>query len=323
MIDVSIIMPVYNTERYITRCIESVRMQNFINWELILINDGSSDHSGSICDKYAKLDNRIQVIHQHNQGVSQARNNGINLAKGKYITFIDSDDWIESNFLSLGMKAINDMKVDILITGFIFHENGINKNIFKKGKQELLTREKAKKELLLQEKFNWAVYDKFYKRELFKNIKFDIKYKIGEDMLFVWQIFNISEKIAYVPLYKYFYDISASSTMSSKFSLKWFDGIKVKKRIFKEIDVSYKELKLLSKIICIVEMTVLSKKAIIADNYNTKRLIKYLQMNIRKYFYFIFLYPNSNIITFKQRLGIIYFSLPYCICKTFSNYLSR
>ena len=95
MIEISIIVPVYNTEKYIIRCINSVLKQTFRNWELILIDDGSIDSSGKICDFFQKKDNRIKVIHKKNEGVSIARNLGITLSKGNYITFIDSDDWVD------------------------------------------------------------------------------------------------------------------------------------------------------------------------------------------------------------------------------------
>ena len=96
---ITIIVPVYNTATHLRTCIDSIVSQTVPDWELILINDGSTDASGSICDEYATKDSRIAVVHQQNSGVSNARNKGIELAKGNFITFIDSDDWIELNFI--------------------------------------------------------------------------------------------------------------------------------------------------------------------------------------------------------------------------------
>ena len=112
--DISIIVPVYNVEKYLNRCLDSIINQSFINFELILINDGSTDKSGKICDKYAQIDKRVRVIHKKNEGVSLTRNLGINIAKGDYITFIDSDDWIEQDFLK---KAIEYIKENNLYRG--------------------------------------------------------------------------------------------------------------------------------------------------------------------------------------------------------------
>ena len=105
---VSIIVPLFNAEKFAKRCIESVLMQTFKNYELILIDDGSKDKTGEICDKYAEKDTRIKVIHKNNGGVSSARNTGLDMAKGEWITFLDADDWIEPNFLLIVDNNSND-----------------------------------------------------------------------------------------------------------------------------------------------------------------------------------------------------------------------
>lgn len=321
--DISIIVPVYNVEKYLKRCLDSIVNQSFNDFELILINDGSIDKSGIICDEYAQIDKRIKVVHKKNEGVSLTRNLGISIASGEYITFIDSDDWIEQDFLKKAIEYIKKNNVSILITGFVFENNKKIFNIFNGEKDEIFLNNEIKKEFLKQNKFSWTVYDKFFKREIIKKYKFDSRIKIGEDMLFCWQIFKNIEKIGYLPLYKYHYDISASKTMTSDFSLKWFDGIKVKKAIYKDVKDISRELELLARIVCIVELVVLSKKAITSNVYGIKRLIKLLQYYIRKNIYIVFLYPRSNIMTFRQRVGMIYFFLPYKCCKLISSILKR
>ena len=129
MIKLSIIMPVYNVKNYIRKCIESVLEQKFIDYELILVDDGSNDGSGVICDEYSKKDKRIIVIHQKNKGLSGARNSGINIAKGEFIGFIDSDDWIHKNmYYDLVNIAIKE-KSDIVQCGYIKTENEEENNI--------------------------------------------------------------------------------------------------------------------------------------------------------------------------------------------------
>lgn len=321
--DISIIVPVYNAEKYLKRCINSIVNQSFCDFELILINDGSTDKSGIICDEYAQIDKRIKVVHKKNEGVSLTRNLGINIANGEYITFIDSDDWIEQDFFKKSIEYIKKNDVSILITSFVFEYNKKVFNIFCGKKDEIILNDEIKKAFFKQNKFTWTVYDKFFKKEIIKKYKFDSRFKIGEDMLFCWQILKNIEKIGYLPLYKYHYDISASKTMSSNFSLKWFDGIKVKKIIYKDVRNISRELELLARSVCIVEMMVLSKKAIKSNVYSTKRLIKLLQYHIRKNIYIIFLYPRSNIMTFRQRLGMIYFFLPYRFCKLINEILKK
>ena len=115
---ISIIIPVYNVEKYLAKCIDSILNQAFTDWELILIDDGSVDQSGKICDEYACKDNRIKVTHKKNEGVSKARNTGITLAKGEYICFIDSDDWIDVNYLQ--NFKIQEQQCDFYFSGALY-----------------------------------------------------------------------------------------------------------------------------------------------------------------------------------------------------------
>ena len=110
---ITIIVPIYNVKPYLSRCIESIINQDYKKLEIILVDDGSTDKSGNICDEYAKKDKRIIVIHQENQGLSCARNNGTRISKGKYIAYIDSDDYIELDYISYLYKLIKDNKADI------------------------------------------------------------------------------------------------------------------------------------------------------------------------------------------------------------------
>lgn len=128
-IEISVIVPVYNVEKYLDKCIQSILDQSFKNFELILIDDGSFDSSGLICDKYLNLDNRVIVRHQVNKGQSAARNVGLDCACGKYITFIDSDDWVEPQYLEFLYNKINNVKVDIVRGAFKQIGVNVNKNI--------------------------------------------------------------------------------------------------------------------------------------------------------------------------------------------------
>ena len=126
MPEISIIVPVYNVEKYLPRCVDSILNQTFTNFELILVNDGSTDRSGIICDQYKKRDNRIKVIHKTNEGVSKARNIGISEAKGRYIEFIDSDDWIERSLLEDTLKQIRIDNSDIIFFGLLYEDEDDN-----------------------------------------------------------------------------------------------------------------------------------------------------------------------------------------------------
>ena len=116
--DVSIIVPIYNSEKYIERCIKSILNQTYKNFELILINDGSTDKSIDILNKYKKIDKRISIIDKKNEGVAKTRNLGIQKAKGKYVMFIDNDDFINKNYVETYYKIIKEKKLDIVIGGY-------------------------------------------------------------------------------------------------------------------------------------------------------------------------------------------------------------
>ena len=117
MAEISVIVPVYNVDNYIEQCVESVVNQKYSDFELLLIDDGSKDRSGKICDRYAENDARIKVVHQQNKGVSVARNVGVALSTGKYITFLDSDDWLDQDFLETAVNLISTANADILVYG--------------------------------------------------------------------------------------------------------------------------------------------------------------------------------------------------------------
>lgn len=119
---ISIIVPIYNSAKYLAQCIDSIICQSYTDWELILVDDGSKDQSGRICDEYAKQDHRITVIHQPNKGVSSARNVGIAIAKGEYLCFVDADDWLEPSFLI--EFQFDRIGADFYIGGYIFNTYG-------------------------------------------------------------------------------------------------------------------------------------------------------------------------------------------------------
>ena len=122
---ISVIVPIYNAEAYLSRCVDSILGQTFSDFELILVDDGSTDKSGAICDYYVSKDERVKVIHQHNSGVSAARNAGLEASKSRYVTFVDSDDYILDCFLSSLYSAITKRaNIDMAYCGYIIQKNG-------------------------------------------------------------------------------------------------------------------------------------------------------------------------------------------------------
>ena len=176
---ISIIVPIYNSEKYLHRCIDSILAQTFTDFELLLINDGSKDNSGTICDEYAAKEQRVRVFHKENGGASSARNVGLDNAKGEWITFVDSDDWIEKNYIH--QLCDFETKSDLYLCGykpyFIYIKSATYKN-----KDEI-------KDILNKHIFYFSsVYGKLFRSDIIKqkSIKFDKNINYAEDTVFVF-----------------------------------------------------------------------------------------------------------------------------------------
>ena len=184
MIDdlISVIIPVYNVEKYLKECLDSVINQTHKNIEIILIDDGSTDNSGKICDEYRKKDDRIIVIHKSNEGLSSARNDGLIHAKGKYIQFIDSDDYVNRDMLEITYSIIKKYNADVVTFSHYILNDG--KAICDCSKEEkVLNKMEAMKELLLDNKIRNYSWEKLWKKELFQDIK-EKNLKILQQLLF-------------------------------------------------------------------------------------------------------------------------------------------
>lgn len=200
---ISVIVPVYNVEKYLDECVESIVNQTYKNLEIILVDDGSTDNSGKICDELAKKDNRIHVIHKENGGLSDARNVGIDVSTGDYIQFIDSDDYIEHDMIEFLVSNIIKYNADISIcSNYIFDEEEcINQST---GEVCLYNRLEILQEVLLDEKIRCYAWNKLFRKELFKEIRFP-KGKILEDILTIPKLFEKANTVIFNDVAKYYY----------------------------------------------------------------------------------------------------------------------
>ncbi|HFI0030673.1 TPA: glycosyltransferase family 2 protein [Streptococcus suis] len=224
---ISIIVPVYNVENYLDECIQTVLAQTYSNWELLLINDGSTDSSGTICDDYAKGDERIRVIHKNNGGLSDARNAGIDNCTGEYITFLDSDDGIREDFLETCLITAIQHDVDIVIGHFfIWDENNQTFLYFvdqaQKDTTEVISAQEALNLQVVWENLNTApfvvAWGKLFKATLFNTIRFP-KGKVFEDEYTIHKALLKSDSVALINKEFYMYRRHGNSIMTSDFSL--------------------------------------------------------------------------------------------------------
>ena len=204
MSKVSVVVPVFNTENYLSRCIDSIISQTYQNWELILVDDGSNDNSGFLCDQYAAQDSRIRVFHKINGGVSSARNMGIEQSKGDYVMFIDADDWVDIHCLESCFKKCDD--VDLYRFGMksFYKENDGSQN--ERRIDETLSIEEYLR-LIISRKTILGVCGGIYKLSIIKkaSIRFCVQYALGEDWFFNFQYLKHCSSLCIIdePFYSY------------------------------------------------------------------------------------------------------------------------
>ena len=221
---ISIIVPVYKVEPYLGTCLESVLSQTYQNLEIILVDDGSPDQCGTICDQYALKDNRIRVIHQENQGLSGARNSGIDLVTGEYITFIDSDDFIDICMIELMVEQLDDM-TDIVACGTVYCDESGQKLSEEKNSQLAIFEFKEQMVQFFKNKnYTTTAWGKLYSRKLFESIRYPVG-KYHEDVFTTYQLVALSRRTVLLNRSFYWYRQVASSIIHQSFSLKHLDSI--------------------------------------------------------------------------------------------------
>ena len=202
---VSIIVPIYKVEPYLRRCLDSIVNQTYANLEIILVDDGSPDNCPQICEEYAVNDNRIVVIHKENGGLSDARNTGLDICKGEYISFVDSDDWVDNNYIKTLLNLAIKENADICICNHsLIYRDGTEK--FSSFSAGVYSKTDAIKKIILQQTLPWgASWGKIYNRKIFKKYQFPVG-KIHEDDYTSYKFIYEANKTACIdqPLYKYF-----------------------------------------------------------------------------------------------------------------------
>ena len=226
---ISVIVPVYNVEEYLECCIKSLISQTYNNLEIFLINDGSTDSSGIICDRFAVLDPRIIVIHKENGGLSDARNKGLEHATGKYITFVDSDDFLECNFIKKLYEQIIKYGADISICDYLCTYSDDVQNAYDVELEEFVfSNKECLKKTYCPDKhgLEFVAWGKLYKKELFD--KYSINYPLGrihEDIFVTYQVMYVAKKIVFTNYIGYYYRQRNGSIMHKAFNKKNLDSI--------------------------------------------------------------------------------------------------
>ena len=227
---ISVIVPVYNVEKYLVRCIESILAQTYKDFELLLVDDGSPDQCGVICDEYAEKYSNIKVIHQTNQGLSAARNNAVPKSVGQYITFIDSDDYVTSDYLEYLMYLIQEYHSDIAAGGLFYqYESRSPIIVNSKPYSVFYSVDEALMKMNYGLGFSVFAWGKLYKRELIENHPYPVG-KLYEDLFTTYKIVCDSNGVAFGNRKIYYWVQRTDSIMHSSFNRRQFDGIKAAKQ---------------------------------------------------------------------------------------------
>ena len=217
---ISVIVPVYNVKEYLVDCIESIVNQTYRNLEIILVDDGSTDGSSTICDEYGLKDKRIRIIHKVNGGLSSARNAGLDCANGAYISFVDSDDWLEQDFYRILYGAIKAANADIAVCGrYLVSEYGKEK-MFCSDEQNIFSRKEALREIFCLGLVDVAAWDKLYRRSVLDGVRFPDG-EINEDTAVVYKVFNKVKLLVHVGMPLYNYRVRIGSITKSGYSEKF------------------------------------------------------------------------------------------------------
>lgn len=232
---ISVIIPVYNCAKYLSACLDSVLAQTHRELQIIIIDDGSTDGSGDICDRYAALDCRIQVIHQANQGVSAARNVGLSMAEGEMIAFVDADDTVMPDMYEMLIALAHEHQADIVHCGHRkMHLDGSYKDVLGTGVLMVQNGQEACGSLLTGKLFSGGLWNKLYRHSLFEGIQFDTELKINEDVLINVELFIAAKKIVFRDLPKYcYYERKESATHTTRRMKSRRDAAVVAERILK------------------------------------------------------------------------------------------
>ncbi len=309
---ISVIVPVYNVQKYLKQCIDSIINQTYKNLEIILVDDGSTDNCAEICDDYAKKDDRIKVIHQKNQGLSMARNNGLEIAKGKYIGFIDSDDYIELDMYQMlyNLKKKNQADVSVIGINRIYEDTGKKEKIEKNNYTKEIEKEEAFSIMVDDERtFRVAAWNKLYLKEVIENVRYP-KQKLYEDVGTTYKIIDKAQKIVFCTCPKYNYRIREKSiTKNKKFTQKEMDRVEMAIEMTNFIKSKYPNLKkqmdiyLLRNYIATLNKMILDDKEdkdfinetekvfrknqlnIVTSNLKTKKKVQFLLLSISSKLY--------------------------------------
>ncbi|MGE8204569.1 glycosyltransferase family 2 protein [Heyndrickxia sp. NPDC080065] len=296
---ISIIVPVYNEELYLKQCIDSILAQTFTNFELILVNDGSTDCSGDICDEYESKNSRVRVIHKNNGGLSSARNAGIKEAEGEYIGFIDSDDFIDENMYKNLYQLCQETNSDISICRF---GREIDGELISDDEEKIIKEMdhiEGMRQLFKGVLYRFSVCNKLFKKTCFENILFP-EGRIHEDLSTTYKLFSNANKVVFTNYVGYMYVKRENSILTSTFNKRRLDAFTGWEEILPFMKQNYPQL---SNVVyaCFAYACVDNSYYIVnqvADKKERKKYLLFIQSSVRKFYKDI---VKNDVLTMKYK----------------------
>lgn len=292
---ISVIIPIYNVEPYLSDCIESIIKQTYTNLEIILVDDGSPDKCGDICDMYAEKDSRITVIHKKNGGLSDARNAGLDIATGKYVTFIDSDDAVALDMVEYLYEMLCESNADITVCQPEIFSDDIPEIKWQDRRIETITGSEKCLEYYFKTRYVQSVaWGKLYKKDMFEYVRYPFG-KMHEDEFTTYRLISLANRISVGFSKKYFYRIRSGSIMREIFSMRNLDGIEAAIEIKKYIDTNFPKLSLYAQCGMVAAANTFSIKLIASESPIEEyyEVILKIQKIYRQYEKFFLRGPNS------------------------------
>lgn len=308
---VSILIPIYNTEEFLPKCLDSIVNQTYSNLQVVIIDDGSKDASLSIAQKYAKQYPYIEVYHQENQGVASTRNNLLNKAKGDYVLFVDSDDWCELDMVDFLINKAIANNADIVTCSMVKNDEPFVSNIFL---EEIWDQEKAVLEFLRHKIFNGSLCNKLIKTSLLHNLRFHCEIFYGEDALFIWNVLQKVNQVLITDRELYHYRVNDTSLSHQNWTpFKKGSGHKVWSEIVSDTEKKWIQFLDIAKARFAIEDMWGLYYASLCD-YPYDEHINERQMNIR---HNLKLIKESGLLSNGKLLAAYVLAYCYCLGKIF------
>lgn len=292
---VSVLVPAYNVEKYIKRCLDSIISQSYDDLQIIIVLDGSEDRTQIICEEYASRDHRIELFCQKNKGVAAARNECLRHVKGDYVQFVDADDWIEPDLLEIQLRSIeSSVDIDISFCGHDMRSAENDVISCSINKESIWNLEDQKREFIIHKRITGMLWNKLFRTSLFDGCSFDEQFGYGEDAQMLWQLLKKSRNMILVPQILYHHCDNEDSISAMKYSMTKFKANLMWAKIAEDIKFNYPQWTDLARE-HLVDVATWDRYEMIVSGYSDKTIHSYLNRIVRK---------NADIIIKGKNLSI-------------------